>query len=109
MITGVIVHLVNDLPIVVDLEQLPQPGDRLLFCTNVRTVDGKRPSFVNDRRGTFIFPLEVIRLMEAPANGSPALGVVALEELAAPELPPLLEETPDDESDEDLLARIRSI
>jgi hypothetical protein len=108
VITGVIVHLENDLPIMVDLEDMPQPSDRLIRCTNVRTVDGKRPSFVNDKRSTFIFPLEVIRLIEAPAEGSrPAH--VALDEQSVAEMPPAVEEAPDEEPDEDLLARIRSI
>jgi hypothetical protein len=108
VITGVIVHLENDLPIVVDLEQLPQPTDRMIMCTNVRTVDGKRPSFVNDKHATYIFPLEVIRLIEAPPDGA-ASTAVAFDETPMPALPPALEEAPDEEPDEDLLARIRSI
>jgi hypothetical protein len=108
VITGVIVHLANDLPIVVDLEQLPQPGDRLIMCTNVRTVDGKRPSFVNDKRATFIFPLAGIRLIEAPGEGT-AAPAVAHEEAPMPAPPPAIEEAADEEPDEDLLARIRSI
>lgn len=106
MITGIIVHLVNDLPVLVDMDELPAPGDRFIRCTNVRTVDGKRPSFVHDRNGTFLIPLEVIRLIEAPAEGAmaghPALSIVP--EAAPPPAPP-----PDEEPDEDLLARIREI
>ena len=30
----------------------PRPSDRLLKCTNVRTVDGKRPPFVHDANST---------------------------------------------------------
>ncbi len=56
VITNVILHLINDLPVVVDLEALPAGGDLSVTCTNVRTVDGKRPPFVHDRNSTFVFP-----------------------------------------------------
>lgn len=105
MIPGVILHLANDLPIMVDMEQLPLPSDRMIQCTNVRTVDGKRPSFVQDRNSTFVFPLEVIRLIEVPADGK-SVGATVLE-LVPEAAPPTA--APDDEPDEGLLARIREI
>lgn len=106
MIANVIVHLMNDLPIVVDLHDLPAPTDRSIRCTNVRTVDGKRPSFIHDRHSTFVFPMSVVRLIEAPAEGS---GVA---EDLSDSTPPLAVAPPvaiDEEPDEDLLARIRSV
>ena len=106
MIPNVIVHIHGELPIVVDLEDLPEPNDRSIRCTNVRTVDGKRPAFVHDRHSTFVFPLSVIRLLEAPSD-QPARDefVVAESELPPPPPPPDVDEEPD----EDLLARIRSV
>jgi len=68
VISNVILHLNNDLPILVDLEELPGPAERNVRCTNVRTVDGKRPNFVHDRESTFVFPMAMIRLIEAPAG-----------------------------------------
>jgi len=68
VISNVILHLNNDLPIVVDMLELPGPADRNVRCTNVRTVDGKRPQFVHDRESTFVFPMAMIRLIEAPAG-----------------------------------------
>lgn len=110
MLTGVIIHLANDLPIMVDLEELPAGGDRSIRCTNVRTLDGKRPPFVHDRRSTFILPLGVLRLIEVP-NQTGAVGHVgeqeALLETRAPAEPVL--DPADDEAEEDLLARIRQI
>lgn len=107
VITNVIIHLTNDLPIVVDMEALPAGGDRVVTCTNVRTVDGKRPAFVHDRNSTFVFPMSGIRLIEAPKEGSDARtdfeAQEPLPELAAPV------EVVDEEPDEDLLARIRSV
>jgi hypothetical protein len=106
VIANVIVHIHGELPIVVDLEDMPQPNDRSIRCTNVRTVDGKRPAFVHDRHSTFVFPLSVIRLLEAPST-TPVPDdefVVAGYEPPAPP-PPAVDEEPD----EDLLARIRSV
>jgi hypothetical protein len=108
VITGVILHLENELPVLVDLEQLPGPSDRLVRCTNVRTVDGKRPSFVHDRQGTFFFPLGVIRLIEAPGEGRPA-GVAVADQNPAEAGPAPAPAVVDEEPDEDLLARIRDI
>lgn len=114
MISNVLIHLVNDLPIVVDLEVLPAGGDRSVRCTNVRTVDGKRPDFVHDRHSTFVFPLGVIRLIEVPVDGARAAGGALAEEPVdaagtAPPEPGQAPDEPDEEPDEDLLARIRSV
>lgn len=118
MIKGVIVHIANELPIMVDLYEAPGPTASSVRCTNVRTVDGKRPSFIHDPRSTFLLPWHVIRLMEVPA-GAVAMpevdGRVVVSDAAGavghdPE--PLEEPEPavlDEEPDEDLLARIRSI
>jgi hypothetical protein len=106
VITNVIIHLVNDLPIVADMETLPSAGDRSVTCTNLRTVDGKRPPFVHDRHSTFVFPLSGIRLIEAPKDGSDARTDFEAQE-PLPELP--APQDLDEEPDEDLLARIRSV
>ena len=66
VITNVIIHLMNELPIVVDVDALPAGADRSIRCTNVRTVDGKRPSYVHDRNSTFVFPAGV----DPPDRGS---------------------------------------
>ena len=67
VIKSVIVHLANELPILVDLLEAPSPTAQSVRCTNVRTVDGKRPSFVHDPKSTFVLPWHLIRLMEVPA------------------------------------------
>lgn len=118
VIKSVIVHLTGELPIMVDLFEAPGPTASSVRCTNVRTVDGKRPAFINDPRSTFLLPWHLIRLMEVPAGAVPVHetdrqvvvsdpnGVVGQdsEPLEEPE-PVLLDEEPD----EDLLARIRSV
>ena len=114
VIPNVILHLINELPVVADLEDLPAGGDRSVRCTNIRTVDGKRPAFVHERNSTFIFPMSMIRLIEAPNAGSEAsqefeaqTGLTAIPEVTSVPAPPPLDE--DEEPDEDLLARMRSI
>jgi hypothetical protein len=114
VITNVIVHLLGEMPILCDIETMPEGRDRSIRCTNVRTIDGKRPAFVHDRHATFILPLSTIRVIEVPAAADAATG----ESPAAPEsqsaAKPEQEVEPessfdDEEPDEDLLARIRSL
>jgi hypothetical protein len=114
VISGVIVHLANDLPVLVDLDELPAATDRMLRCSNVRTVDGKRPAFVHDRASMFLFPLHVIRFVEVPQT-SESTAVARQDdddrygqEHYTPEPPQELDPI-DEEADEGLLARIRSI
>jgi hypothetical protein len=114
VIANVIVHLVGEMPILCDLEAMPAGGDRSLRCTNVRTIDGKRPTFVHDRNSTFILPISTIRVIEVPtaadaAGAAPQAGPqvradATEEEPAEPE-----DSFDDEEPDEDLLARIRSL
>ena len=63
VIKGVILHLENDLPVMADLEDLPD-GDRM-SCCGARTcalLDGKRPAFVTTRIVVlFVMPLSRIR------------------------------------------------
>jgi hypothetical protein len=103
VIQNVIIHLNNDLPILADVESLPSGPDRSITCTNVRTIDGKRPAFVHDPKSTFVFPLSVIRLIEARREN------VAPADVVEPEPPQTEPEVFDEEPDEDLLAKIRSI
>jgi len=113
MIQGIIIHLANDLPVLVDMEELPAPGDRTIRCTNVRTVDGKRPPFVHDGKSTFIFPLQIVRLIEVPtmSNGSD-LATQDEHSFEArgndAQLDTVIDEV-DEQAEEDLLARIRQI
>jgi len=93
------------MPLRVDMAQLPGPTDTHITCSNVRTVDGKRPSFVEQRGSTFVFPMSTVRLIEMPpVEGSE----IELEEDVVEPLPPPLEEM-GEEPDEDLLARIRNV
>lgn len=110
VIPNVLLHLLNDLPVVADLEDLPAGGDRNIRCTNVRTVDGKRPPWVHDRNSTFVFPMSMIRLIEAPAASSASANEIAEDFDTHESMPALLVPAANDEElDEDLLARMRSV
>jgi hypothetical protein len=92
----------SDQPLSVDLLEEPKPSDLTILCTNVRTVDGKRPVFIDFSASTFVFPMAMIRFVEIPQAGAErerAAGVVALADMP--------EEAEDLEIDEDFLRRVR--
>jgi len=86
--------MLGDQPIVADLVEEPKPGDLNLICTNVRTLDGKRPVFIDHSDSTFVFPYAGIRFVEIPSGE----GRVGAAEAAEPE---------ELEIDEDFLRRVR--
>ena len=64
MIRDAVVHLQGEQPLLADLPALPTAGDVCLVCTNLRTVDGKRPVFIDASRNTFVIPVSHIRFIE---------------------------------------------
>jgi hypothetical protein len=68
VIRNVCIHVSNEQPLLADLFTLPAAADAGLVCTNVRSLDGKRPIFIDDTRATFFFPYHVIRFLEIPAG-----------------------------------------
>jgi hypothetical protein len=97
-----VLHLTNDQPLSVDLLEEPKPSDLAVVCTNVRTIDGKRPVFIDYSSSTFVFPMAMIRFVEVPQAGAEherGASLVAIE--AEPE------DTGDLEIDEDFLRRVR--
>ena len=93
--TRAVVHLLNDQPVLVDLLEEPKPGDITLLCTNVRTLDGKKPLWLDHPDSTFAFPYAFIRFVEIPS------GKIRVVE------PEAGEETDELEIDEDFLRRVR--
>jgi hypothetical protein len=95
-----ILHLLNDQPLVVDIAEMPTAADLTVICTNLRTVDGKKPVFIDFASSTFVFPMSAVRFVEIPpehADSERAAGPA----LAAPAEPEDLE------IDEDFLRRVR--
>ena len=96
-----ILHLLQDQPLAVDLFELPKPSDITVVCTNVRTVDGKRPVMIDFTSSTFVFPMGMVRFVEIPQESAEADRVAGLSALAASTEPDELE------IDEDFLRRVR--
>jgi hypothetical protein len=109
VIKNAVLHLLNEQPLLIDLYELPKALDQGLLCTNLRTMDGKRPVFVDRLDSIFFFPYLHIRFVEIlPSTGSLVEGAAPSEEAApAPAEAPEPEE--DLELDEDFLRRIREV
>lgn len=102
MIRDVIIHMANDQPLRGDLAELPSATDACIVCTNLRMLDGKKPTFIERSESWFLIPLGRVRFVEMPAgvDGEPGDGTAALGPGEAGEEPEL-------QLDEDLLRRIR--
>jgi len=102
LIRDVVLHLHNEQPLLADLFSVPASTDACVVCTNVRTLAGKRPLFVDRSDSVFLFPLQHVRFVEVPSGSSPGmLAALGANDGDEPE------ETPDLELDEDLMRRIR--
>jgi hypothetical protein len=112
VIRNAVLHINNEQPLVADLFELPSADDQLLRCTNLRTLDGKRPVFADDSASVFYFPYRHLRFVEILPS---SLGG---EDLPVPvEARPARSDGPDGqeeldvelEIDEDLLRRVREV
>jgi hypothetical protein len=114
VIRNAVLHLNNEQPLIADLFEPPGGGDVGLRCTNLRTLDGKRPVFVDNLASIFFFPYLHIRFVEIPpgavSGSNPSLAIelaeaasVAVASSVAPEPETELE------IDEDFLRRIREV
>jgi hypothetical protein len=92
-----VIHPLSEQPLVVDIDELPAPGDVSIVCRNVRTIDNKRPKFIDRRDSSFVFPLNSIRFVEVYSESEAG----ALEEGRTEAEPEELE------IDEDFLRRVR--
>jgi len=66
VIHNVCIHLSNEQPLLADMFDLPHASDAGLVCTNVRSLDGKRPVFIDSTTATFFFPYHIVRFLEIP-------------------------------------------
>jgi hypothetical protein len=94
---------------------LPAAGDVGLRCTNLRTLNGKRPVFADDSASVFFFPLLHMRFIEVPPHALSGLDLpMPVAVAATPEPSPGSAEADPDadgdlEIDEDFLRRIREV
>ena len=108
----------NEQPLVCDLREMPDSSDAGLLCTNLRLVDGRKPTFIDAIDSWFLIPYHIIRFIELPLAS-----VEAGERLALPPGPIMAASDDEDETDdngddddellddasEDLLQRIREV
>jgi hypothetical protein len=88
MLRDVVIHINNEQPLQVDLLSEPHPADVALICRNVRTMNGKKPVFIDRSDSTFVIPLVHVRFVEVPQASMETLDAekaaeVAQEEAAA--------------------------
>ena len=111
MIKNVVIHLINEQPMLADIEALPLPSDVAFVCTNLRSMNGTRPVFVDSSESTFVFPYAHIRFVElhtgttGKGRGAPGDGQRAQPPEPVAPAPPEAEL----EIDEDFLRRVREI
>jgi hypothetical protein len=87
MIRDVVLHMQGDQPMVADIESLPTAGDNTLVCTNLRTIEKRKPLTVDRTDSVFIIPLIFIRFIEIPRAAILAAGFGATGGKRAPALP----------------------
>lgn len=114
MIRNAVIHIMNEQPMLADLFEAPSPADVGMRCTNLRTMNGKRPVFVDDSASIFFFPYLNIRFVEIPpgavSGSDPSMAMDLSGAVAVPALPsPPPEPEPELEIDEDFLRRIREV
>ena len=114
MIRNAVLHINNEQPLLADLFDLPGAGDLGLRCTNLRTLNGKRPIFADDSASVFFFPMVHMRFIEIPPSSLSGTDL-PMPVLAAAEAVPVPGDPHDDEADgeleidEDFLRRIREV
>ena len=104
----------NEQPLLADLFEAPSPGDVGLRCTNLRTMNGKRPVFVDDSASIFFFPYLHIRFVEIPpgavSGSNPSLAIELAEATTVAAAAAATAESETElEIDEDFLRRIREV
>lgn len=60
----ILIHLLNEDPLVAELDELPSPQDQILTVNNPRRRDGKELPFVEPDVQTLIFPWNRITFIE---------------------------------------------
>jgi hypothetical protein len=96
-----VIHPLNEQPLVVELLEMPNASDAAVICRNARTIDGKRPAYIDRPDSTFAFPYASLRFVEVYASADAGAGRVDEPQSREPSEPDELE------IDEDFLRRVR--
>jgi hypothetical protein len=111
VIRNAVIHIANEQPLLADLYTMPTSTDVSLVCTNVRSLDGKKPIFIDHTGSAFVFPYLHVRFIEIPPDAVTGLPDEPAEDVPAPtdEVLDLDAVEGDDDLDEDFLRRIREV
>ena len=107
MIRDAVIHMNNEQPLVCDLREMPGAEDMSLVCTNLRLVDGKKPTFIDRSDSWFAIPMHIIRFIEIPLLAVEASSILALPSGPIPD--PGAPDAEEEEAAEELLQRIRDV
>jgi hypothetical protein len=77
MIRDVILHLHGEQPMKADIESLPTAADAGLLCTNLRTLEGRKPLSTEYLDSVFLLPYNIIRFIEIPRESIHKAGLDA--------------------------------
>lgn len=64
MALTIMLHILNEDPVVGEVEELPAPGDQLITVNNPRRRDGKDLHYLESNVVTVIYPLNRINFIE---------------------------------------------
>jgi hypothetical protein len=96
MIRNVVLHLHGELPMKVDIESLPTAADAGLLCTNLRTMEGRKPLSTEFLDSVFLVPYNVIRFIEIPRQSIDKAGLGVDLSPRPAQLPAEAESVPED-------------
>ena len=87
MIRNVILHLHGEQPMKADIESLPTAADAGLLCTNLRTMEDRKPVSTEYLDSVFLLPYNIIRFIEIPRAAIHSAGLDQHVPAAPVELP----------------------
>lgn len=88
MIRGAVIHFASEQPLVCDMRNLPTAADVCITITNMRYVDGRKPTFIDHAESWFLYPLNQLRFIEIPADAMAGSDLPALPS-GEPEVDPI--------------------
>jgi hypothetical protein len=65
----VLIHLVNEEPVMADMDELPSPQDTLFIAKNPRTKDDKELRYLFTNVTTVIWPVSRLTFLEVLPSG----------------------------------------
>jgi hypothetical protein len=96
MIRNVVLHLHGELPLKADIESLPTAADAGLLCTNLRTMEGRKPLSTEFLDSVFLLPYNIIRFIEIPRESIDQAGLTKDLPQRPAQLPAEAQSVPDD-------------